>query len=212
MEYIIMAGSTWKPTRHLSMIYGETLLDRTIRLLMENGVSKKDIYITPSQELRDILLKRELPARLVMFNHNKTGLWLDCFFRRTCSCVYLFGDVVYSPEAINTIVKTETNDVEFFASAPPFSAQYSKKWAEPFAFKVVNQKHFKTALDKTIKLHEDKKFKRSPLAWELWQVIKNTPLNDIDYTNYTVINDYTCDIDEIEDIYKFDGGDEWRIT
>ena len=36
--------------------------------------------------------------------------------------------------------------------------------------------------------------------WELWQVIQATPLNHIDYSNYTVINDYTCDIDCPEDI------------
>ena len=119
---------------------------------------------------------------------------------------------MYSPEAIKTIVETNTKDIEFFASAPPFSKQYSKKWAEPFAFKVVNQKHLKTAIDKVIKLNEEKKFKRKPIAWELWQVIKGTKLNEIDYTNYTVINDYTCDVDEIEDIYKFDGGSEWHCT
>lgn len=212
MEYIIMAGSTWKPTRHLSTIYGETLLARTVRLLTENGVSKSDICITPSRELRDIMLKSELPARLVMFWNNKNELWTDCFLPTNLPCTYLFGDVVYSPEAIKTIIETDTKDIEFFASAPPFSKQYSKKWAEPFAFKVVNQKHLKTAIDKVIKLNKEKKFKRKPLAWELWQVIKNTKINEIDYTNYTVINDYTCDIDEIDDIYKFDGGNEWHST
>ena len=38
-------------------------------------------------------------------------------------------------------------------------------------------------------------FIRHPIAWELWQIIKQTPINYIDYKNYTVINDYTCDID-----------------
>ena len=36
--------------------------------------------------------------------------------------------------------------------------------------------------------------------WELWQIIKGTPFNKIDYTNYTVINDYTCDVDGKEDL------------
>ena len=43
-------------------------------------------------------------------------------------------------------------------------------------------------------------FYRKPVSWELWQVIKGTPLGKIDYTNYTVINDYTCDIDSPEDV------------
>ena len=49
------------------------------------------------------------------------------------------------------------------------------------------------------------RFDRHPIAWELWQVIKNTELNKIDYSNYTVINDYTCDIDKPEDAEKLEG-------
>jgi len=40
--------------------------------------------------------------------------------------------------------------------------------------------------------------------WELWQVIKDTPLNKINYKNYTVINDYTCDIDDLKDIQEIE--------
>ena len=32
---------------------------------------------------------------------------------------------------------------------------------------------------------------------------EGTPLNKVDYTNYTVINDYTCDIDEPEEVEIF---------
>ena len=35
-------------------------------------------------------------------------------------------------------------------------------------------------------------------------VIKGTPLNKLDYTNYVRINDYTCDIDVPEDVAKFE--------
>ena len=44
-------------------------------------------------------------------------------------------------------------------------------------------------------LHKRNKFKRPPISWELWQLIKGTTLNEIDYTNYTAINDFTVDID-----------------
>ena len=47
-------------------------------------------------------------------------------------------------------------------------------------------------------------FNRHPIAWELWQVIKDTELNKIDYTNYVAINDYTCDIDHKEDIERLE--------
>jgi len=56
----------------------------------------------------------------------------------------------------------------------------------------------------TSECSEAEQIKRQPVAWELWQVIKDTPLNKVDYTNYTVINDYTCDIDVPEDVPKLE--------
>ena len=35
--------------------------------------------------------------------------------------------------------------------------------------------------------------------WELWQIIKKSPINIIDYTNYVAIKDWTCDVDSPED-------------
>ena len=119
------------------------------------------------------------------------------------------GDVVFSRNAIKKIIETKTDDVAFFASAPPFSFQYIKPYAEPFAFKVVNQKHFRKAIE-FVKANESTGiFERRPIAWELWQVIKGTPINQI-LTNYTVINDFTCDIDRPRDALMIEpvmGGD-----
>ena len=115
---------------------------------------------------------------------------------------YLFGDVVFSREAIRTIVATETDDIEFFASSPPFAPEYSKPWAEPFAFKVVNTEKFFMEMERAKRYEKEKLFYRQPVSWELWQLIKQTPINIIDYKNYTAINDYTCDIDSPEDAEK----------
>lgn len=132
----------------------------------------------------------------------KGGYWVEGFLTTEAPVCYLFGDVVYSPAAIKTIVEKKTQDIDFFASSPPFSPKYTKPWAEPFAFKVVNTNHFYEALDQTRRLCDQGKFKRHPIAWELWQVIKDTPLNKINYKNYIIINDYTCDIDYPEDVEK----------
>ena len=200
------------------MINGETLIERTIRLLMNCGVEKKNIYITASKELRDILNYLNLSVNVVV-NHNSyevntpnnfTGYWSDCFSNFIGPRTYLMGDVVFSQEAIQKIVDTPTDDIEFFASAPPFADSYCKEWAEPFAFKVENSEHLAQARKEVEILDKYGMFKRKPIAWELWQVIKGTPLNVIDYTNYTVINDYTCDIDSPDDIKKFEGGSEWH--
>ena len=208
MRYIIMCGGDyqcWEKPRQLTKIKGEPVVARTIRLLRENGVT--DIAISSNNPAfadfgvpvlshdNDWTVSKEVKAT--------SGTWLNAFYFTPYPVCYIFGDVVFSSDAIKTIVETQTEYVEFFASAPPFSRDYFKRYAEPFAFKVVDTEHFKFAVQLAKRFEREGRFKRNPIAWELWQVIKNTPLNQIDYTNYVAINDYTCDIDSEKDIEKF---------
>ena len=208
MKYIIMCGGTykkWETPRQLMKICGEPIVARTIRLLKEQGID--DIAISSNNPIfeqfgvpvlnhdNDFIVSKELDA---------IGYWVDAFYPTDEPVCYLFGDVVYSPRAIQTIIETETDDIEFFASAPPFSEDYIKPWAEPFALKVVNTDHLKHAISLTKQYAERGLFKRHPIMWELWQVIQATPLNHIDYGNYTAINDYTCDVDYAEDVKQFE--------
>ena len=204
-KYILLCGGMnskeqkrFDKPRHLLEIKGEPIVARTIRLLRERGV--EDIAIsTDAPELFE-----GFGVQIIKRCFEPDSLWIECFPFVPDSVCYLFGDVIFSPEAIKKIVETETEDIEFFASAPPFPTIYKKRWAEPFAFKVKDTQRLFKAIDDTHMLWTlYKAFKREPIAWELWQVIKRTPLNIIDYTNYTVINDYTCDIDEPEDIKNF---------
>lgn len=202
MKYIIMCGGTyaaWEMPRQLQSVNGERIIDRTIRLLRENGVL--DIAITSHDDAFiglgvDILRHKN--------NYGKGGEWTEAFYPTDEPACYIFGDVYFSPEAIKTIVETETDSIQLFASAPPFAPNYSHQWAEPFAFKVVDQDFFRRAIKYAESMHRIGILKRL-ISWELWQVIKGTPLNVIDYTNYVAINDYTCDIDYPEDIAKIKG-------
>ena len=193
MKYIIACGGP-RSGKPLRKIYDESLVERTIRLLQANGVS--DIAISSHDDRYEQfgvpVLKHDNPHTWDKF------CWLKCFYPTSEPVCYLFGDVFYSPEAIRTIVQTEVDDIEFFASSPPFSYQYMKRWAEPFAFKVQNVEWFFKCVEQTIK--HSKEFNRPPISWELWQVIKNTTFNRIDYTNYVAINDYTVDIDDDKQI------------
>lgn len=203
MKYIIMCGGTykkWETPRHMLPINGEPIAGRTIRLLAENGI--EDIAISsdnPAFERFGVpVLKHD--NRYVGYGSRNNGRWTDAFYPTEEPTCYLFGDVVYSPEAIKTIIENETDDIEFFASSPPFSPEYIKPWAEPFALKVVDTEHLKRAIRTTKQYADMGLFDRPPIMWELWQVIKQTPLNHIDYGNYIAINDYTCDVDREEDI------------
>lgn len=194
MRYIIMCGTNgvgWSIPRQMCEINGEPIVERTIRLLQENGI--EEIFISSNDPAFNTI---GVP---VLHHENNGSIHTKAYYPTTEPTCYLFGDVVFSNNAIKTIIATETDDIEFFASAPPFSPDYFKRWAEPFAFKVVNTEHFFEAIAMTQQYHHECRFRRSPIAWELWQVIKGTPLNHIIYDNYTTINDFTCDIDTPED-------------
>lgn len=210
MKYIIMCGGEykrWNTPRQLLEIDGEPIVARTIRLLKKCGVN--DIAISSNNPVFEQfgvpVLKHDNHWEVYVKDKKlaSNGSWLNAFYLTDYPVCYLMGDVVFSPEAIKKIVETETDDIQFFASSPPFAKNYPKKHAEPFAFKVVNTKKFWKAIAKTKECEQKQMFLRDPIAWELWQVISNSPINFIFYGNYVAINDYTCDIDTESDLQKF---------
>ena len=213
MKYIIMCGGnyeTFETPRQLTKIKGEPLVARTIRLLQEQGV--EDIAISSNNDIFNQfgvpLLKHENNFKVFVEGGKvvrSEGWWVDAFYPTNEPTTYLFGDVFYSPEAIKTIVETETDDFEFFASAPPYSEYYFKSYQEPFAFKIVNTKHFRQAIEDCKLNYMNGLFWRHPIAWELWTTLRRGRMKkrvDVYKGEYTVINDYTIDIDTPADVLK----------
>lgn len=215
MKWIIMCGGTyqlWETPKQLMKINGEAIVARTIRLLKEQGAD--DINISsgnPAFESFGVPVLKHENNFTVKGEDGKVigcdGWWVDAFYPTDEPTTYLFGDVVYSPEAIRKIMDTETNDIEFFASAPPYSESYIKPWQEPFAFKVVDTDHLKRAIEDCKWNAALGLFWRHPIAWELWTSIKYGRMQkkrNVYKQNYTVINDYTCDVDTEDDIPKIE--------
>ena len=210
MKYIIMCGGTYphfQEPRQLIRIHGEPIVARTIRLLREAGIT--DISISATDERFEQfgvpVLKHENNYVGIEYNVHE-GLWCEAFYFTDEPTVYLFGDVVYSPEAIRTIIDTQTDDIMFFGSAQPFGPIYPKPYIEPFGFKVVDIQHLRDAVALVRELYAAGRFNREPLSWEVWNVIHNPgDPNYIDSSSYVHINDYTCDIDEPSerDLVKF---------
>lgn len=209
MKYIIMCGGkyrNWQTPRQLLEVEGEQIVARTIRLLREAGV--KDIAISSNNPewFNDFgvpVLVHDNSYDARGYNDSK-GYWCDAFYPMDEPACYLFGDVIFSPEAIRTIVDYHTETIMLFGSKVPFAPEYPKKWREPFAFKVKDQALLKWAVKEVKRLDSIKAFKRRPIAWELWSVINRTNPNKINKT-YVAINDYTCDVDyetEVEDVIK----------
>ena len=213
MKYIIMCGGhyrKWKVPKQLTKYKGEPLVLRTIRLLRECGVN--DIAISSNNNIFERcgvpLLKHNNQWDVTGYN-NYVGYWCNGFYPTNEPVCYLFGDVIYSPEAIRTIVEYKTDDIMFFGSKRPFAPEYPKNNVEPFAFKVTNVDRFFEACDEVKRLDAEGRFARKPLAWELWYVICGAdPYQDAEHINdpvasdYVAINDYTCDIDEPHDVKK----------
>lgn len=203
MKYIIMCGGkypAWTTPKQLTEINGEPIVARTIRLLKANGV--EDIAISTHDE-RFKQFGVPLLYHENDFSAASGGTWVNAFYPMIAPACYIMGDVVFSPDAIRTIVEEHVSGIQFFASAPPFAPNYSKPWAEPFAFKVTDQPRFRAAVAFVRANEHTGIFSRRPIAWELWQVINGADVRTINYHNYRVINDYTCDIDAPEDIRGF---------
>lgn len=172
MKYIIMCGGEyekWETPRHLTEIHGETIVARTIRLLRGAGI--EDIAISSNDP------RFEQFGVPVLYHYNDyygveynvcTGQWCSCFYPTDEPTCYIFGDVIFSPEAIRKIVDYQTDDIMLFGSKAPFSPQYPKWYIEPFAFKVQDTDHLHRACDEVRRLDAEGKFHRKPIAWEVW--------------------------------------------
>ena len=210
MKYIIMAGGQYenlKTPKHLLKVNGEVIIERTIRLLKKYGI--EDINISTNNSAFDYLgvpiLKHNNDYK---YGKEIIGYWTDAFYPTDEPTCYIFGDVYFSEDAIKKIIETPTDDIEFFGSKEPFATNYPKNWVEPFALKVVNTDHLKASIKKTIQLSkEGKLYRKHPIMWELWTVIKDAPLQTQagKYTaDYIAINDYTSDIDDKRDIERLE--------
>lgn len=206
MRYVILAKGGhegFKEPRQLSKINGERLLDRTIRLLKENGIN--DIIVTGTYKLKDVIVYDPLDND---FDYNtEKGYWLNAFSNEFLiePVCFIWGDVYFSENAIKTIVNTDTDSTLFFCSYQNKSHRYIKEWDEPFAYKVVDTDLFRTHRDRVKKLFDEGKTERHPIVWELYRSINGIDVNKHKLTNNVVIiNDITCDIDAPGDIKKIE--------
>ena len=194
-----MAGGvydTFKTPKPLSVINGETLLERTIRLLKERGIT--DISISSNDERYEQYGK-------VLYHHNSYkyeggkiyGYWVDAYYPTDEPCIYLHGDVYYSENAIDRILNLKPSVNTFIGNEVARNKEH-KNWGEPFGWIVVDQKSFRDGIEKVKKLQDEGKLDRGfAISWELYRVLNGLDPNKqyiIDST-YLSIDDETIDID-----------------
>jgi choline kinase len=202
-----MAGGQYQDfetPKQLTVINGECLVDRTIRLLRENGI--KDIYITSNDKRFDY---SDAP-RLKHYNSYKVedgiqyGYWLDAFFplfKPTEKVCFMFGDVYYTEEAIRTIVDLECTKNTLFGTSDAKNENH-ENWGEPFAYKVVDYKAFMEGIEAVKKMQDDGLTKRMPIVWELYRYLNGLDINVqqvLDET-YVCVDDGTMDVDTLDKV------------
>lgn len=206
MKYIIMAGGEYKKfgiPKPLIEVKGETLIERTTRLLKQNGIN--EIYISsnnPEFDKYGVRLENKNNDFIVYENGTSKGYWLDAFYPTNEPTCYIFGDVYFTENAIKTIVEYESTENILFGTGCAKNLEH-KNWGEPFAYKVNKIEEFKNGIVEVKKLFDEKKTARHPIVWELYRYLHNLDINIQNITtDYVVIDDGTIDIDSPEQVSK----------
>lgn len=192
---------TFNKHKSLSVINGEPLVERTIRLLKQNGI--EDYYISSNDDSfkkYGKVLKHTNTYRYE--NGIIKGYWVDAYYPTNEPVIYLHGDVYYTEDAIKKILNLN----------PKVNTMIGNRWAlnenhdkvgEPFGWIVVDQKSFREAIDKCKKLQDESKIDRGyAISWELYEVLNGYDINDFIITKdtYLAIYDETDDVDYPEQI------------
>lgn len=223
MKYIIMCGGDYsdqfETPKPLLEINGERLVERTIRLLKENGIT--DIGISTLNPKYDYL-GIEILRHKNEYIHEARDLpkksehcWLNAYYPTEEPACYLAGDVYWSNEAIKKVIETEVEDTMFFAAPGIMDGRKHrniKNHREPLGFKVVNQKHFRNSINALKDMIDKGIFSVDPVSWTLYKYLNNLEINYHDWNNdifdkpgnLVAIDDITTDIDSAKDIPKLE--------
>ena len=210
MQVIIMCGGKYRDfEKHkaLSFIRGEILVERTIRLLEENGI--KDWYISTNDPAFDKYGHILHHNNSFESSHGKViGYWVDAFYPTDKPTIYLHGDVYYTDEAMKKILNLNPKVNTLIGNHIAMNPQHLDM-GEPFGWIIVDQKDFQTAITKTKKLQYEGKLNRGyAISWELYRVMNGLDPNKmvILEETYLCISDKTIDVDYPEQIEMVNNG------
>ena len=203
MRYIIMAdgeGKRWGNykgvPKHLITVEGETILERTIRLLIKLGIDETDIWVTSSDPRYKTIWNNTIPQSIK-----------DCELERFEESLingpvcYLYGDVYYTEPAMQTIIETDTNDILFFGS----------DW-EIFAIKVKEINKFLNEKHKVKEKYMTGELNRC-IGWEIYRSLHGLLMEDeYDFDNHKITDDYVKILDETCDFDYPAEYEEWLVN
>lgn len=217
MKYVIMCGGEyrdWDKPRSLYTVKGEPIVARTIRLLQEAGAT--DIAITAQDsrfEAFGVPVLHHDNSYSCKKGEQPKGYWLDAFypdFDSNSQVTFIFGDVIFTPSSIKTIVQCKADCNMLFGTGAALNINHYD-WGEPFAYRVVDYPSFMNGISEVKRLYDKGEIKRHPIVWELYRYLNGFDINiqNIDRRTYCVIDDETMDtdsLDKLEEVRNKFGG------
>ena len=190
----------------LTVVHGETIIERTLRLLQDAGIDKEHTYISATDE-------RFKQFGVTVLEHKNTyryedgkmqGYWLDAFyphFPRDTKVTFLYGDVAFTESAIDKIVNTTRKGNVLFGTGIARNKEH-KNWGEPFAYKVDDYRAFMLGIDCVKIMYDNGRINRHPITWELYRFLNGLNINvqAVRDETYICIDDATHDIDDPKQI------------
>lgn len=214
MKVFISCGgyyANFEYPKPLVKINGETLIDRTLRLLSKYE-TEPFICCNP-EEMAFNIYDNVLRVNYTFNYLEQTGYYLDLFDAVPCDepCIYLFGDVYYSEDAIKRIMEkfSSTDRNIFICNQFAFNSSHNRV-GEPFGWIVKDPEEFHWAV-KLGKRFQDRGLidhaNGIPSNWELAHLINGLNINTFNLRkeDCLIIEDETIDVDapsEIENVEK----------
>ena len=193
MKYIIMAdgkGQRWKNFQGIQkcqiQIGSKTLLEITCDLI-HNLDSSAEIYITShNPQLQVEGATRYEPQNNVLEIDRFT---VELIEPDVC---FLYGDVLYSENAMRCIIEHKTDTVLTFGSTKKI-----------FAIKIADDIFFKSHLNRVRELFLKNELKEC-IGWEVYHSMQGLPIESRDIgENYIVIEDDTRDFNAPSDLLEY---------
>ena len=206
MKYVIMCGGTyldWETPKQLLEIHGETLVDRTIRLLKAEGAEEICITATdPRFEGRGVPVLKHENNFTTDGERTLSGYWLDAFyphFPGSTQVTYIFGDVYFTEAAIRTIVRADVKG-NVLMGHPDAMNEAHHNIGEPFAYIVNDYRLFMYGVEMVKRMRDAGLLLREPIVWELYRYLNGFDVNVqwINPATFIPIGDGTIDADTPE--------------
>lgn len=194
MRYVIMAdgkGSRWNNfmghSKHDIRVCGETLLERTVRLVHESD-SQAQVIITSHDETLSV-------AGAERYEPKNNVLEIDRFTRELIcdDMCFLYGDVLYSEEAISQISASRGKEpVLFFGSRDSICAVL-----------ISDGELFRRLYLEIRQLYTDGKIEECK-GWQVYHLYAGLPLQGRQTgNNYVLLDSFTRDFNSPDDYISF---------